>query len=92
MLPASPLLQGLGKSFEEEQIHQGQAAVRRAGPFQGRLRRCRAPVINTWRQHDQQVTNRPTRLDHLDPPPPRHASAGGGGSFGEELHGDQRRR
>ena len=54
---------------EEKRIHQGQAAVRRAGPFQGRLRRCRAPVINTWRQHDQQVTNRPTRLDHLDPRP-----------------------
>ena len=64
MLPVSPLQRGPGKSLEEEQVHQGQTAARRTGPSQGRLRRCcRAPVINMWRQHDQQVTNRPTRLD-----------------------------
>ncbi|CAL1167432.1 unnamed protein product [Cladocopium goreaui] len=40
---------------DEEQIHQGQAAARRTGSSQGRLRRCRAPVINMWRQRDQQV-------------------------------------
>ena len=39
MLPASPLPRGRGKSLEEEQIDQGEAAVRRTGLSQGRLRR-----------------------------------------------------
>ena len=69
MLPVSPLQRGPGKSLEEEQVHQGQTAARRTGPSQGRLRRCRAPVINMWRQHDQQALIRAL---------PRHASAGGG--------------
>ena len=56
MLPASPLPRGTGKSLEEEQIHQGPIAVRRAGPFQGRPWRCRAPVINTWQQHHRQAS------------------------------------
>ena len=37
MLPASPLRRGCGESLEEEQIHQGETAVRRTGPSQGRL-------------------------------------------------------
>ena len=77
MLPVSPLQRGPGKSLEEEQVHQGQAAARRTGSSQGQLRRCRAPVINMWRQRDQQVTNRlnrPALIRAL----PSHASAGGG--------------
>ena len=56
ILPASPLPRGTGKSLEEEQIHQRQAPVRRAGPFQGGRRRCPAPVINT--SYSDSMTNR----------------------------------